>query len=114
MLHYLCRVLIFTTCLKIVIEISSRYNESCATTSNLELYNLCHLKLAQLLIDGDIESNPGPVNYTETPKGKGRPKKTSKKTFNFAKPRVLDFNSAVTDNRFKGQSNLIHLLDIQS
>ena len=78
---------------------------------DLELYSLNHLKLTQLLIDGDVEANPGPVNHTETPKGKrGRPKKN--KTFK-GKPRVLNFDSVVTDNRFKGQSNLIHLQDIQ-
>ena len=30
--------------------------------SNPEMYHLSHLKFAQLLIDGDIESNPGPVD----------------------------------------------------
>ena len=82
------------------------------TTNYFEQYSLHHLKLLQLLVDGDVESNPGPVNYTETPKGKGRPKKT-KKLSNFGKPKVLDFTSIVNDNRFLKQSNLIHLKDIK-
>ena len=47
------------------------------TLKDLELYLLNHLRLFQLLIDGDVESNPGPIdNNRETPKGKaGRPKK---------------------------------------
>ena len=47
------------------------------TTNYLERYSLNHLKPVQLLIDGVVESNPGPVNCTKTPKGKNRPKKTS-------------------------------------
>jgi hypothetical protein len=43
---------------------------------DLESYNVSFLKLSQLLLAGDVESNPGPVNYTETPKRTGRPKKS--------------------------------------
>ena len=73
-----------------------------------ESYSVSFLKLSQLLLAGDVESNPGPVNYTETPKGKGRPKKSSRAS-NFGKPKVLDFTSVVSDNRFLKQANLIHL-----
>ena len=51
---------------------------------------------------------------TGTQKGKGRPKKTSRKSFNFGKPKVLDFTSIVNDNVFLKESNLIHLRDIKS
>merc|ERR1712116_126302 len=66
--------------------------------SQEESYSVSFLKLSQLLLAGDVESNPGPVNYTETPKGKGRPKKKFNKASNFGKPRVLNFDSIVTDN----------------
>ena len=47
-------------------------------------------KSLKLLIDGDIESNPGPVDKNvETPTTRGRPRKSSK-GFNF-KPKKLDF-----------------------
>ena len=54
-----------------------------------ESYSVSFLKLSQLLLAGDVESNPGPVNYTETPKGKGRPKK-SNRVPNFGKPKILN------------------------
>ena len=58
------------------------------TQNYLEMYLLNHLKLAQLLIDGDIESHPGPVtNDVVTPKRKGRP---PKKGF---RGRKLDFDA---------------------
>ena len=59
-----------------------------------EMYHLNHLKLAQLLIDGDVESNPGPVNDNcETPKGRGgRPKKTKAAPRGIAKKK-LDFSN---------------------
>ena len=74
------------------------------TQNNLELYLLNHLKLAQLLIDGDVESNPGPVtNNVETPKSKGgRPKKGIK---GCCKPKKLDFTSIVDNNKLPKQSN---------
>ena len=38
------------------------------------------LKRKQVVIDGDVESNPGPVDSVDnTPKSKGRPKGTLKK-----------------------------------
>jgi O-acetyl-ADP-ribose deacetylase (regulator of RNase III) len=75
-------------------------NHSRSTTNDLELYSLNHLKLSQLLIDGDVESNPGPVdNNMVTPKSKGRPKKTSKKgALNFMKGKKLDFTHAESGN----------------
>ena len=63
------------------------------TRNYLELYSVHHIKLILLLVDGDIESNPGPVdNNRETPKGRGRPKKV-KKVF---PKRKLDFTNADT------------------
>ena len=86
------------------------YNKT--TISDIDSYNVSFLKLAQLLIDGDVESNPGPVtNIVETPKGKGRPKKSSK-GFK-GKPKKLDFTSAVTDNRFMKHQETIQIQDIK-
>ena len=114
LLHIICITVICYSCINVCVNVCSRMNSATHLDSSkldLELYSLNHLKLTQLLIDGDVEANPGPVNHTETPKGnRGRPKKN--KTFK-GKPRVLNFDSVVTDNRFKGQSNLIHLQDIQ-
>ena len=81
------------------------------TQNNLELYLLNHLKLAQLLIDGDVESNPGPVtNNIETPKRVGRPKKGSK-GFNL-KPKKLDFTSGVDNNRPTSSTSTTTPVDI--
>ena len=81
------------------------------TQNNLELYLLNHLKLAQLLIDGDVESNPGPVtNNIETPKRVGRPKKGSK-GFNL-KPKKLDFTSGVDNNRPTSSTSTTTSVDI--
>ena len=41
------------------------------------IFDVSFLKILQLLVDGDIESNPGPTdNIEKTPRGKGRPKKS--------------------------------------
>ena len=115
-------IIILCSCLCIGNEILSRMcsnNEilsrmySNSSLHDLESYSVSFLKLSQLLLAGDVESNPGPVNHTETPKGKGRPKKSSKKSFNFGKPKVLDFTSIVNDNRFLKETKLIHLRDIK-
>ena len=61
----LCYLIICTSCVNIVVTIGSRMNIAeyiIVAIGNLELYNLNHLKLSQLLIDGDVESNPGPVD----------------------------------------------------
>ena len=59
------------------------------TRNYLELYSLHHLKP----VDGDIESNPGPVdNNRETPKGRGRPKKGCAKKLNFNKVPAVKSN----------------------
>ena len=42
----------------------------------LEFYDSSFLKRFKLLIDGDIESNPGPVTNDNIGTPKGRPKKT--------------------------------------
>ena len=80
----LCNAIICTMSICIIIELSTRVNidehiQAAIDFMLLELYSLNHLKLAQLLMDGDVESNPGPVtNNCETPKGRGRPKKVGK------------------------------------
>ena len=69
----------------------------------LQMYSLHHLKLIQLLIDGDVESNPGPVtNNCVTPKGRGRPKKVAK---GFGK-RKLNFDNLDANNLYGNQINL--------
>ena len=106
----LCFLFICTACVKIGVLLGSRIDYGGhihATIVNLQLYSVSHLKLAQLLLDGDVESNPGPV--TNTPISAGRPKKSRK--FNF-KPKKLNF-TPVVDNRFLKQSELIHLHDIK-
>ena len=83
------------------------------SSHDLESYNVSFLKRTLLLLAGDVESNPGPVDsYNKTPKSKGRPKKV-KKEFK-RKPKTLDFSSIVDNNRFLKQSNLIKLSDIKS
>ena len=96
-------MIICTSCVYIAVNISSRMNIAeniIAIIVNLELYSLSHLKLSQLLIDGDVESNPGPVdNKVETPKCKGRPKKTSRGFKGCIKPKKLDFATVVDTNK---------------
>ena len=58
-----------------------------------------YLKILKLLIDGDIESNPGPVTNNDMSTPKGRPKKRS--GFR-GTPRKLDFTSLVN----KSQENV--------
>ena len=107
----LCNVIILGSCVNIIIELSSRTNYAehiYAGVANLELYSLSHLKLSQLLIDGDVESNPGPVdNNCETPKGRGRPKKTAK-GFKGFKPKnlALKFDNIDANNLYSNQNNL--------
>ena len=61
----------------------------------VESYDASFLKVLKLLIDGDVESNPGPVSTNvETPKGRGRPKKAPR-VFKGIKPKRLDFTSSV-------------------
>ena len=43
------------------------------------IYDTSFLNRNKVVIDGDVESNPGPVtNNGETPKGRGRPKKDAR------------------------------------
>ena len=51
-------------------------------------YNVTFLKKLQLILDGDVEVNPGPTNNMGTPKGR----KMKKKQFNFT-PRKLDMHN---------------------
>jgi hypothetical protein len=48
-------------------------------------YETSFLKRGKLIIDGDVESNPGPTDNMRTPKGR----KMKKKNFNFT-PKKLD------------------------
>ena len=72
----ICTIIIFSSCVCISMDILSRMKNSYGL-HDLELYSVSFLKLSQLLLAGDIESNPGPVNHTKTTKG-GRPKKGKK------------------------------------
>ena len=74
-------------------------------------YDTSFLNRNQVVIDGDVESNPGPVDHIETPKGKGRKKKSRR--FNFGKPKTLNFSTVVDDNRFLEHSSIISLIDIK-
>ena len=58
-------------------EFSEKDLEFCIATIELA-FDVSFLKLLQLIVDGDVESNPGPTNNT-TPKGR----KTKVKNFNF-------------------------------
>ena len=56
------------------------YIFDCIDNGDLEIYDVSFLNVSQLLVDGDVESNPGPTdNVDKTPKGKGRRKGTPKK-----------------------------------
>ena len=70
----------FQTC-----EFSEKDLKFCITTIELG-YDVSFLKLLQLIVDGDVELNPGPTNTT--PKGR-QPKK---KLFNFAS-KTLDMHN---------------------
>ena len=61
---------------------------ACIATVEL-VYDVSFLKLLLLIVDGDVESNPGPSN---TPTGKQKGRKTKKTTFNFARKK-LDMDS---------------------
>ena len=80
LLVYLCNLFIVSCCICIGIDVISRISH-CGIPTNiesnttvlhdLELYNVSFLKVSQLLVDGGIESNPGPVtNNVSTPKGR--------------------------------------------
>lgn len=74
-------------------EYTAKDLEFCIATIEL-VYDVSFLKILQLVIDGDVESNPGPdTNNVETPRGKGRPKKV-KKVF---PKRKLDFTNVDTN-----------------
>ena len=85
LLSCLCIIFISISCILIGIDVISRMNnvnniEFHPTVSHdLECYNVSFLKLLQLLVHGDVESNPGPVGNRSTQKGRQK-KKT---TFNF-------------------------------
>ena len=60
-------VVILSSCICNGNDILSRLNITCSL-HDLESYSVSFLKLSQLLLAGDIESNPGPVNRTDTPR----------------------------------------------
>ena len=62
-------------------------------------YDTSFLKHGKLIIDGDVESNPGPdTNIVETPRGKGRPKKVKKV---FPKRKINFTNVGTNDEDMK-------------
>ena len=107
-LIYTCNIIICSSSVYIGIDILSRMNNSYCGLHDLESYSVSFLKLSQLLLAGDVESNPGPVNNNdETPKRRGRPqKKGAKKLPNFMKPKKLDFTSVVIDNQVTTQPEM--------
>ena len=58
------------------------------------VYDVSFLKILKLIVDGDVESNPGPTNTpTGTPKGR----KAKRTTFNFSTRRKLDMDCVKND-----------------
>ena len=76
-------------CCKVTMLLCYKFNQnfpSIACIATVELvYDVSFLKLLLLIVDGDVESNPGPSN---TPTGKQKGRKTKKTTFNFARKRL--------------------------
>ena len=62
-------------------EYTAKDLEFCIATIEL-VCDISFLKLLQLIVDGDVELNPGPSN---TPTGTQKGRKTKKTTFNFAR-----------------------------
>jgi len=56
-------------------------------------YDASYIKLLLLLLDGDIESNPGPAQSNSTTRGKGRPKKSKGFRVGKCKKNVSDVQS---------------------
>ena len=85
------------------IHVSANVNKNSGLetdASDLEQHDVSFLKRAKLLIDGDVESDPGPTdNIENTPtRGKGRPKGTPKKTKGFrGTPKKILTNSSIRD-----------------
>ena len=80
--RYLCLVLLLLSCIAFIshsvpttVNSEGYLQTSNNMLKNLELYNLSFLKLTQLIVDGDVESNPGPVNNVDNTPTKGRPMK---------------------------------------
>ena len=71
------------------------------------------MKLSQLLIDGDVESNPGPTyNVDQTPtKSMGRPKGTPKKKGFKTTPKK--FMNLLEDSGESGGQEIINYRKIQ-
>ena len=67
-------------CYKVTMLLCYEFNQNCPI-----VYDVSFLKLLQLIVDGDVELNPGPSN---TPTGKQKGRKTKKTTFNFARKRL--------------------------
>merc|ERR1712227_765790 len=79
----------------------------------LIMYDTSFLKRKQVIINGDIESNPGPVdNNVETPKSRGRPKKAPK--IKYFKPKKLDFSLVVESTELLESTKLLHVDNVKS
>ena len=113
-LSYTCSIIIFSSCIYIAFDILSRINDAYIGLHDLESYSVSFLKLSQLLLAGDVESNPGPgTNNSETPKGRGRPKKGTKTCTNlknFNTKRKLDFTNVDANISVYNISNKIKVL----
>ena len=87
LIRYLCLMLLLLSCIAFIsynvpttvnsegyMQTSNKHRNS--LLKNLELYNLSFLKLNQLIVDGDVESNPGPTQNRINKSPGGRPKKS--------------------------------------
>ena len=76
------------------------------------VFNVSFLKVLELLVDGDVESNPGPTDNIETTptRGKGRPKGTPKKSKGFrGTPKKIIENSSASINVDNGPIGLVNI-----
>ena len=91
-------------------EFTEKHLEFCVMIETV--FNVSFLKVLQLLVDGDIESNPGPTdNIENTPtRGKGRPKGTPKKSRGFrVTPKKISNNPNVCNNVKNGPIGLVNV-----
>ena len=88
-------------------EYTAKDLEFCIATIEL-VYDISFLKLLQLIVDGDVELNPGPSN---TPTGKQKGRKTKKTTFNFARKK-LDMDGVKNNENIAASSRTRESSDI--
>ena len=76
-------------CYKVTKLLCYKVNQNCPSIACIAIvelvYDVSFLKLLQLIVDGDVELNLGPL---DTPTGTQKGRKTKKTTFNFARKRL--------------------------